>query len=348
MSKAPSMPLFCGDYLADTKHLTLEQHGAYMIILMVTWRNGGKPIPDDADIISKYLSCSRDRWVNKIRPTLYPFFNLEAGTWRSERLEHEWEFVQKAIAIKRENGAKGGRPAGFSKKPDEESQNQRQSGQKQISESQTDNSLKNNETGKATGFSTVNLSETTQPQPYTETSKKESPPTPHSGGEHDPFDILDTDQEGVTGSKSERKTRKPAKSPYSKAERAQAWLVFQNTYPQDGEDPTWATAEKAFDRIVKAGTEPQSLINAAVEYAQSVQGREKKYVKLVGNWFRLGCWKRTGNVHPFPTQINEPEWKTNPRAYSDIQHAPPWPDAPTGTRCGRWYKASQQWVRIGG
>src|SRR4051812_14992625 len=93
MTQAPSMPLFCGDYLKDTPDLTPEEHGSYLLILMYTWANGCTPMPDDDERIARRLRVSKERWVKKIRPSIEPFFDLSGGTWRSPRLEKEWKYV---------------------------------------------------------------------------------------------------------------------------------------------------------------------------------------------------------------------------------------------------------------
>jgi uncharacterized protein YdaU (DUF1376 family) len=93
MSQAPAMPLFCGDYLADTAHLSLEEHGAYLKLLMLTWRNNGEALPDDDVRIARMLGVSVRHWKEKLRPVLAPFFDLVENRWRQKRLEKEWKFV---------------------------------------------------------------------------------------------------------------------------------------------------------------------------------------------------------------------------------------------------------------
>jgi uncharacterized protein YdaU (DUF1376 family) len=137
------MPLFPDAFIADTQHLSLEERGAYMHILMVTWRNNGRALPDDPKRMARTLAVTVKRW-EKLRPVLAEFFDLSAGTWRQRRLEKEWEFVQKSKAISQCNGAKGGRPK----------------------------LLKNNDTQNPTGLVQANLNETTQPQPLTQEERE--------------------------------------------------------------------------------------------------------------------------------------------------------------------------------
>ena len=46
MSKA-WMPLYIGDYMADTGHLSTAEHGCYLLLIMHYWENGSIPIEDD-------------------------------------------------------------------------------------------------------------------------------------------------------------------------------------------------------------------------------------------------------------------------------------------------------------
>jgi hypothetical protein len=38
MAEYPFLPLWTDAYFADTRHLTLEQHGAYLLLIIEAWR----------------------------------------------------------------------------------------------------------------------------------------------------------------------------------------------------------------------------------------------------------------------------------------------------------------------
>lgn len=55
------MMLYVADYLADTRNLTCEQHGAYLLLLMSMWREGGY-IPGDERSLSRLACLSLKQW----------------------------------------------------------------------------------------------------------------------------------------------------------------------------------------------------------------------------------------------------------------------------------------------
>ncbi len=179
MKRAPSMPVHCEKFLSKTYHMTLEVQGALFRLMMVTWMNNGQALVDDAEDMARYLTCTKDRWLTKIRPKLAPLFDLSDGTWRLTKpvdMMAEWEYVQHSIKVKTENGRLGGRPS--SRNRAEDLPNFPAVNAPEFLATQTAKSLENNGTDKAIGSVSVNLDETTIPYTETEVSKKDSPLKP--------------------------------------------------------------------------------------------------------------------------------------------------------------------------
>lgn len=91
MSKAKDkadvwMPLFIGDYLADTTRLTTEQHGAYLLLLMDYWRNG--PPPHDDATLAQITRLTGAAW-KKAKPAVIRFFKEEDGLLHQKRADEE-------------------------------------------------------------------------------------------------------------------------------------------------------------------------------------------------------------------------------------------------------------------
>lgn len=87
MSSLPCMPLWVGDYLSDTQHLTAAEHGAYMLLIMAYWQRG-KALPDDGERLALIARMTPSEWA-KAEPTLRDFFAIEGGEWKHSRIEAE-------------------------------------------------------------------------------------------------------------------------------------------------------------------------------------------------------------------------------------------------------------------
>lgn len=102
------MPWHIGKYLADTMHLTTEQHGAYLLLLAAGWMRHGQLPSDDAQLAA-IARLPLKRWL-AMRPVISAFFTVSPDGWSQKR---QIEELGKAIALtnaRSEAGKKGGRP----------------------------------------------------------------------------------------------------------------------------------------------------------------------------------------------------------------------------------------------
>lgn len=95
MATFPCLPLWTDAYLADTKHLTTEEHGAYFLLLIQAWRSPGCSLPDDDALLARHAGMSISRWAAK-KPTVMAF-------WKLDRRRKVW--VQKRLGKEREKAA---------------------------------------------------------------------------------------------------------------------------------------------------------------------------------------------------------------------------------------------------
>ena len=74
------MQLYVSDYLGDTRHLSCEQHGAYLLLLMTMWNAGGS-LPNDDVKLARIVGCSLKKW-RALKDDVVAFFDVD------ERLTH--------------------------------------------------------------------------------------------------------------------------------------------------------------------------------------------------------------------------------------------------------------------
>lgn len=77
------MPLNVGHYLRDTSHLSVVEHGAYMLLIMRYWQDGG--LPDDDALVMRYAHMTEEQWKHS-RPILAALFG---EGWRHKRIDAE-------------------------------------------------------------------------------------------------------------------------------------------------------------------------------------------------------------------------------------------------------------------
>jgi len=96
------MPLYVGDYLADTGHLTTTQHGAYLLLLMHYWRK--RELPNDDKQLAAIAKLPLRIWLDS-KETIQAFFYMG---WQHKRLEAELAKRERVANARAIAGQKGG------------------------------------------------------------------------------------------------------------------------------------------------------------------------------------------------------------------------------------------------
>lgn len=107
MSRLPFLPLWTDDYLADTRHLTTAEHGAYMLLLIEAWRRPKCDLPDDDALLARLTGMTADAWT-AAKPIIMAFWKRDgrSRTWTQLRLRSERDRSKKQSGFQRDRATK--------------------------------------------------------------------------------------------------------------------------------------------------------------------------------------------------------------------------------------------------
>lgn len=105
MADFPALPLWTDAYLADTRHLSTVEHGAYLLLLMEAWRRPSCSLPDNDKLLARLAGLSIDEWSN-IKELVLRFWEYDGRRkeWTQKRLVKERSYLQE-ISSKNRNAA---------------------------------------------------------------------------------------------------------------------------------------------------------------------------------------------------------------------------------------------------
>jgi uncharacterized protein YdaU (DUF1376 family) len=95
MADFPSMPLLTDAYIADTQHLTNEEHGIYLRLLMFAWRTKSCSLQNDDRRLATMVGVTPNKWA-KLKPIIMEFWTLVDDAWVQKKLTSQRAFVEKS------------------------------------------------------------------------------------------------------------------------------------------------------------------------------------------------------------------------------------------------------------
>jgi len=100
------MPLYPEAYLRDTAHLSAEEHGAYLLLLMQAWLNDGV-LPTEDSALRRIARMDEKPW-KKSRKTIMSFFVLTVEGFHNIRVDFELNKAKENVAKKVSAGRASG------------------------------------------------------------------------------------------------------------------------------------------------------------------------------------------------------------------------------------------------
>jgi uncharacterized protein YdaU (DUF1376 family) len=108
MSKAPFWPVATDALISDTTHLTTEEFGAYVLLMIAQWRMNGAMLPADDSKLSRIARMGVRKW-HIIRPQIAELFDVTTNGWSQKRVLKDYLAVAGRLEINRKNGSRGGK-----------------------------------------------------------------------------------------------------------------------------------------------------------------------------------------------------------------------------------------------
>ena len=90
------MPLYGGDYLRDTMHLSCAEHGIYLRLLIHYW-HAQAPLPVEQRKLEGIAGVGNEAERGSLASVLAEFFKKRDGAWHNNRMNRE---ISKAIELK--------------------------------------------------------------------------------------------------------------------------------------------------------------------------------------------------------------------------------------------------------
>ena len=115
----PYIQFYPTDYLIDTAHLALDEHGAYLLLILNYWQRG-RSLPNDNKKLAGICRTDVEHWLN-MRSTLLDFFDVTDTEITHKRIEIELSLVRS----KSEKARKAGKASARKRTENKQNSNNR-------------------------------------------------------------------------------------------------------------------------------------------------------------------------------------------------------------------------------